>query len=238
MKNAYKNQIVLPLMNLLGENITFDYNKSGFTEHEIFRSHLFEEENIHSIEQGKFLEYRDEERLFRMGDLKLEYHYRDSDDGTDTRTEQGLFFITPTEIKIQGETLIMPDVAERVMGHTGTLMQQKSYESLRQIRLDSPDFEKKYIVYGSDEVNTHYLLTHTVMEVFSEIETRYELPPYLSFKEGQIYIFMPIGSGWLEPDIDIRKNMLDDFSSIKKHFDMIFGLVEMVKKVEKHHLVS
>ena len=30
--------------------------------------------------------------------------------------------------------------------------------------------------------------------------------------------------------------MLEDFDSVKKYFDMIFGLVEMVKRIEKHHL--
>ncbi len=235
-KNNYKNQIVLPLMNLLDKSITFDYDKSGFKIQEIYKSHLFKLENLQNIKQSKFLEFNDQERIFKMCDIELEYHYNDNDSDNDIRTERGLFLIAPTDLNIKYETVVMPDIAERIMGDTGRLFQRKVHDSLKQIRLDSPDFEKKYIVYGNDEISTHYLLNHTVMEVFSDIETRFELPPYVSFTPGYICIFMPIGSGWLEPDIDIRKNMLESFDSVKKHFDMIFGLVEMIKKIEKHHL--
>jgi hypothetical protein len=236
-KKSYKNQVVLPLINLLDKNITFDYDKSNFNKQTILKSNLFEIDNIHSIKQSKYLEYRDEKRTYKMCDVAIEYHYKNSDE-TDIYIEQGLFFLSPTTVNIEGKTLIIPDIAERIMGHTGTLMQRKNYNDLKQIRLDSLEFEKKYIVYGSDEITAHYLLNHTVMEVFSNIETQYKLTPRICFTSKHIYIFMPLGSGWLEPEIDIRKNMLESFDSIKKHFDMIFGLVEMVKKIEKHHLSS
>jgi hypothetical protein len=132
--------------------------------------------------------------------------------------------------------MIRPNLAERIAGHTGKLMQNKTHNGLPVIRLDSPDFEKRFIVYGEDTVEAHYLLNHTVMERISELEKSHRISLFITFTPGALYIYSELD--WLEPHIVWQKEAVRSFDAVKQDFELIFTLIKTVHAIEKHHLIG
>ncbi len=174
-----------------------------------------------------------------MLNVKVTNTTRYSDGKSSTVSTEGLFVVVPTKMNIEGTTVLLADIAERVAGYVGELLQSKKIGNLKQIRLDSPDFEKEFIVYGDDEVVAHYLLKHTVMEVLSEMGKKYLFRFQISFVDGEMFLFFPSAGGWLEPEVRLDKKKEDmlSFDVIRTDLEIIYSAIETIKRIEKHHLV-
>jgi len=240
INTMYRNKIIIPLFKQLeDEQIHFDYNGT-IDAREIRLSKLFYFGDSHTLTQSKLLTYQEENRKIEMLNVKLQNTYRTADNETSTVTTEGLFVVVPTKIKIEGTTLLAPDIAERLGGYIGQLTQSKTSGDLGLIRLDSPDFEKEFIVYGDDEVIAHYLLNHTVMEVLSEVGKKFLFQFQISFVKDRMYLFFPFATGWLEPQVEIDKKKEDmlSFDVIKRDFEVIYAAIDTAHRIEKHHLIG
>ena len=236
----FKEKVTLPIMKQL-ENENFSFNYDGeILESNIRKSRLLDFREGYSLSQNKLLKYRDKERTIKMLNIQLTNKSYDEEDGdTETTTTEGLFVVIPTQIKIEGSTIVLVDMAEKIVGtYIGGLLQSKKYGALKKISLDSPEFEKKFIVYGEDEVMAHYLLKHTVMELLSELREKHMFE--ISFVDGEIYIFFPFDGGWLEAEVNLnkKKDDLASFDIIREDIEVIYAAIDAVHRMEKHHLLS
>ncbi len=60
---------------------------------------------------------------------------------------------------------------------------------LSEVKLEDPEFAKKYVVYSTDQVEARYLITTSFMERFKKIENAFASEfAYCSFKGKSIYI--------------------------------------------------
>lgn len=238
IKLLYRNKIIMPLIKQLEDEDThFDFNGSIDTQ-EIRQSKLFDFGDNHTLTQSKLLTCKEKDRNIEMLNVKMTNTYRTSDNESTTVTTEGLFVVAPTKIKIEGTTLLAPDIAERVAGYIGQLTQNKTLGDLHLIRLDSPDFEKEFIVYGDDEVTAHYILNHTVMEVLSEVGKKFLFQFQISFVMNRMYLFFPFATGWLEAEVEINKKQEEmlSFDVLKRDFEVIYAAIDTVNRIEKHHL--
>ena len=118
----------------------------------------------------------------------------------DTDTEQifnGVLFYAQFNKKFKTTTLVYPDIAEKVFGKMGQFFQslnatmtggQYSASNLQLIRLDDPEFEKHFSVYGQDQVEARYILTHSFMQRLLGIGQRKRGRVSVSFRENLIAI--------------------------------------------------
>ncbi len=240
LNSFYRDKITLPIMKQIESDEKFSFNLAGSIEKsEIVASKIFYFSKNHTLTQSKLLTYKEENRTIKMLNVQVKNTTRDADGDSNTTTTEGLFVVVPTQMKITGTTILFPDIAEKVGGFTGELLQSKKMDDLRKIRLDSPDFEKEFIVYGDDELMAHYLLKHTVMEVLSEVAKRFPFQFQISFIEGRVYLFFSFAGGWFEPEIEINKEKEDhlSFDAIRKDIEAIEAAIDAVHRIEKHHLV-
>ncbi len=237
INSFFRDKIVLPIMKQIeDEQFSFDINGS-VQESEIRDSKLFYFSKTHTISQSKLLTCREENRTIEMLNVCVKNTTRDADGDTNTTTTEGLFVVVPTQMKITGITILRPDIAERIGGFTGGLLQSKKVDGLKKITLDSPDFEKEFIVYGDDEIMAHYLLKHTVMEVLSEVAKKFTLQFEISFVEGRMYLFFSFVGGWFEPEVQIdkKKEEILSFDVIRKDIEVIQTALDAIHRIEKHH---
>jgi len=236
VKKTYKNQVMLPLISQLGEGFDFEYEK-GLEEKDLRDSKLVNLYGLKELHFSKLTRYKEQERTLYFSHLKLTTQYEDADNELKTETSQALLFKAATKMKITKTTIIRPDLAQRVAGFVGEISQNKEYNRLQKIRLDSPDFEERFIVYSEDTIEAHYLLNHTVMERLSELEKAYpELGFLISFTPGTLYICVFLD--WLEPHIALNKEAVASYDSIKQDFELIFSLIDTLHAIERHHLVG
>lgn len=56
------------------------------------------------------------------------------------------------------------------------------------IRLEDPEFEKEFCVYGDDQVEARYLLTSSLMERILTFNRKWNTTVCLSFRDSKVYI--------------------------------------------------
>ncbi|HPF93146.1 MAG TPA: DUF3137 domain-containing protein, partial [Tenuifilaceae bacterium] len=112
---------------------------------------------------------------------------------------KGLFFHADFNKEIMGKTYIEPDTAERLLGKFGQSLQVSSKGKL--VKLENPEFEKIFAVYGTDQTEARYILTPTIMEALVNIYKMYKRKMHLSFIGTRVYVAMSFSKNLFEPKI-------------------------------------
>ena len=112
---------------------------------------------------------------------------------------------------------MLPDLAEKTFGFLGKIFQSWNLTRKGQlIKLEDPEFEKLFVVYGDDQITARYILTPGLMQRLVEFRNRFNNTVYLSFKDSKVYVAVSINRNLFEPRI-FRSN--EDFALIKDYFD-------------------
>jgi len=167
-------------------------------------------------------------------DLHVKKKVRDNDDKESWDTLfQGLFFVAEFNKSFHAKTVVLPDVAERNFGVLGSWMQGVSQQRGALIKLDHVEFEKVFVVYGSDQIESRYILSHALMEKIVQFHQKIQKPLYLSFVDSKMYLALYYTKPLFEP---ILTRSVLEFNGIKEYFEllvMITGIVTEFKLNEK-----
>lgn len=103
---------------------------------------------------------------------------------------RGLFFVGDFNKHFEGVTVVVPDTAERMLGSwLGNLLQKANFgRSGELVKLEDPDFEKVFAVYGSDQVEARYILTPALMRRLLDFRTRTGRAISVSFAESCVFV--------------------------------------------------
>lgn len=105
---------------------------------------------------------------------------------------RGLFFVADFPKAFQGRVLLLPDRAERAMGTFGRAFQRLAgAEGLALVELEDPEFERHFACYGSDPVETRYLLSPSLMQRLLRFRENVGVPLRLAFADGSLLLALP-----------------------------------------------
>ncbi|DAB33034.1 MAG: hypothetical protein PWQ42_221 [Sulfurospirillum sp.] len=138
---------------------------------------------------------------------------------------KGLLFIADFNKHFKGRTIVMPDKSERLIGGFSHFFQSLSGHG-ELIKLDNPEFEREFVVYGSDQIEARYILSHSLMQNILELKKLIKEDISLSFSGSKIYLAVHKTSSSFEPRIYKK---VDSFDEIKLYFQTISLVVEVVK---------
>ncbi len=113
-------------------------------------------------------------------------------------------------------TLVLPNTWEQKIPFINKIFQRLNDEEKNVVDLIDTDFNKKFTVYSSDQVEARYILTPTFMERISEWQERLQRPLFLSFNKKYMYIAIIDPEGIF--DIPLARSVLSPVY-IKKPFD-------------------
>ena len=129
----------------------------------------------------------------------------------------------------------MPDVAQKMFGFLGQTMQKWNLLRGELVKLEDPEFEKEFVVYGDDQVEARYILTTSMMERLLAFRRKAlgvlkaGSNVYLSFTEGKVFVAVDCRRDLFEPSI-FSSN--DNFAMMRDYFEtmaMAIGVVEDLK---------
>ena len=129
---------------------------------------LFESSAIHTIRRR--VNFND------SGKLKGEWH----------TIFQGLFFHADFNKHFKGQTYVLPDFAEKNLGHWGRFLQAGTSKG-QLIRLENIDFEREFVVYSTNQVEARYIITPVIMKAMLEIRQYFKVPVYFSFVGNSVF---------------------------------------------------
>jgi len=138
----------------------------------------------------------------------------------------GLFFVGDFNKAFDKKTIVLPDTAERMFGRLGQKLQSINAFHGELIKLEDPEFEKLFVVYGEDQVESRYILSTSLMKRIMDFRNKNKKDIFLSFVASKVFVAIPYDRPLFEPGI--FKSMLD-FSKIKKYFEdlqVAIGIVE------------
>ena len=139
---------------------------------------------------------------------------------------KGLFFIADFNKNFKGQTIVLPDSAEKLFGLFGKLLQSWNMARDQLIKLEDPKFEKLFVVYGSDQVEARYILSTSLMRRIVNFREKTNRNIYLSFVGSQVFVAVPYTRNLFEPRI--FKTVVD-FEPIKEYYEdllLAIGIVD------------
>ncbi len=134
---------------------------------------------------------------------------------------------------LSGRTLVLQNSWEQKFSFANRTLQTFNNEEKNVVDLTDTNFNKKFTVYSSDQVEARYILTPTFMEKISEWQEELKRPLFLSFNEQCLYMAIidhegifeiPLSRSALDPaniekpfnDLKIFSKMIEEFNTDKK----------------------
>ncbi len=154
-----------------------------------------------------------------INETELTYTTRDSEGRTEKHTE------------FKG-VIAQIDFKKRFMGHT--IIRNRCFANRRvyeEIKLEDPEFSKKYYVDGSDQVESRYILTTSFMERFKNIKTAFRASSIqASIKDSKILIAISTDKDLFRlGDINKPINDTKQFTELLNEFVSILAIVDELK---------
>jgi hypothetical protein len=140
---------------------------------------------------------------------------------------KGLFMHADFNKNFSGTTFVLPDTAEKLFGSFGQTLQKLSSRG-QLVQLENPEFEKLFVVYSSDQVESRYILTPTMMEAMVKLYNRFSGEIYFSFVGSRVYFANSFSTELFEPNV-IRSGV--NYSDVKEMFDLFEMITVLVQEL-------
>lgn len=220
----FKDQVIEKIIHFLDPSLLYDKNNS-MSEYEYQQSELFLES--YDRFSGNDLIYGKIEGVdVRFCDLHVEKKIR-TKNGQEEWSDifKGLFFRADFNKNFHSKVVVLPDIAERNLGVLGSWIQGMNIQRGELIKLDHMEFKKFFVVYGSDQIESRYILSHTLMEHIVQFRKKIDKPLYLSFIDSQLFLALHYNKPLFEP---ILSRSLLEFDYIKDYFELLVMITSIV----------
>jgi hypothetical protein len=139
---------------------------------------------------------------------------------------KGIFFVADFNKHFKTYTIVLPDTAEKMFGKFGQSLQSMNKTRGELIKLEDPEFEKEFCVYGDDQVEARYILTPSLVRSILEFKKKWNTKIYLSFVDSKVYVAISLKKNLFETRL--FKSIVD-YSYIEenvKYLILLIGIVE------------
>ncbi len=230
---AFKQKIIRPLINAIDEKLRYTPTMH-LSQHLFERSELFKH-RIDRFNGNDFVKGDIDGVSLQFSDLHAEYKTKDSKGNTSWHTIfQGLFIDTEFNKHFKGRTIILPDHAEKSFGKLiGGWLQSKNFSRDKLVKMDDPAFEKAFVVYGSDQIEARYLLTHTMMERLLRFRKRTGQKIFVSFVGSHIHLAVYYNKDLFEPTVFTSLLNYKQAMEYVETLILAIGIVEELKLNQK-----
>ncbi|MFY0626134.1 MAG: DUF3137 domain-containing protein [Reichenbachiella sp.] len=221
-KKAYKETVVAAVVKSINPTWKYSFDqfisKKQYHASKLFKSRL-DRYNGDDLVTGTI-----EKTDFRMSELHTMYKTQSTDSKGNKKTTwhtifKGLFAHIDFNKAIKGETQVLTDTAEKMFGSFGKKLQSIGSGG-KLVKLENIEFEKEFVVYGSDQNEARYILTPAMMEAMLTIKKAYDREVQFSFIGTRVYIAMNFKKDLFEPKLS-RPVDFEDVKQMNEQFNLI-----------------
>jgi hypothetical protein len=131
---------------------------------------------------------------------------------------KGIFFIADFNKNFHGRTVVLPDTAEKLFGLFGQTLQSWSSSYGQLVKLEDVEFEKEFVVYGTDQIEARYILSPALMERILNFQRKLGTKIYLSFLGSKVFGAISIEKNLFEPKVF---SSVLDFNVIAEYYGQL-----------------
>lgn len=227
-ESVYKSKIIGGVTRLIQPDMSYSPER-GISEHTFRATGLY---------SGDIDRYQSEDlfagKIDKTSIMFSEVHAEDKRTRTDSKGRretywvtifQGLLCIADFNKDFRSWVTVKPDFAESSFGWLGRKIQGLSGNL---VRLESPDFEKAFVVHGGDQVEARYILTPDLQERLLELRRWFGNDIRLAFHDSKLHLSIPNSNSWLEPSIKKSAHDLSQLHQFIHQMTSIFRLVQIL----------
>ncbi len=220
----FKSLVIERIVHFIDENLSYAANdcidKSTFMLSQIFttKPNRYKGDDLVSGKVGA--------TKIKFSEIHAEHESGSGKNRRRYTVFKGLFFIGDFNKDFTTQTVVLPDTAEKLFGYLGQKLQSLNIFRGQLIKLDDPEFEKHFVVYGNDQIQARYILSTSLMERIVEFKKKTGRKIYLSFVGSMVFVAVSYTRSLFEPRI--FKTLLD-FDPIRKYFEdlqLAIGIVD------------
>jgi len=222
--SLFKDQVIERLVEFIGDTLT--YKKLGFiSEYEYKTSALFPQK-VDRYSGDDLVVGKVSGVDVRFSEIHSEVKKKGSKGKTYWLTIfRGLFFIADFNKNFKGKTVILPDNSEKFLGSFSHLFQSFSSHG-ELVKMDSPEFEKEFVVYSDDQIEARYILSHSLMDSILKYKKLVGKNISISFVGSNIYIAIGFNQKLFEPKIYKK---VTSFDEVRFYFEVLSLASNIVK---------
>ena len=115
----------------------------------------------------------------------------------------GLFLIADFNKHFKGDYIILPDPFEKLLGSAVADTMQHFNIMYRPplIKMENPEFENEFAVYGTDEIEARYIITPALMDRMLDYKTKVGNKVYFSFTRSRLFVAISTDKELFEPTL-------------------------------------
>lgn len=139
---------------------------------------------------------------------------------------KGLFFMADFNKTFYGKTVVLPDTAEKLFGGLGSFFQKLNITRGQFVKLDDPEFERYFVVYADDQIESRYVLSTSLMKRIVDFRKKTGKRVFLSFVGSEVFVAVPYRKALFEPKVF---ESITGFKSVREYFEdlqLALGIVE------------
>lgn len=140
---------------------------------------------------------------------------------------KGLFFIADFNKDFRGRTVVLPDTAEKLFGSVlGSTLQSWNRSRGELVKLEDPEFEKYFVVYGSSQIESRYILSTSLMKRILDFRKKTNRDVFISFVGSKIFVAIQYPKDLFEPNLFMTTL---DFNQAREYFEDLRLAVDIVE---------
>jgi hypothetical protein len=229
-KRQFKASVIAPLVRFVDDGLV--YRPEEYLPESVFKSSRMFSQDPDRYSGDDLVTGTIGKTALTFSEVHAEYKttHRDSKGNTETEWHtifKGLLFTADFNKDFHHVTVVLPDVAEKLLGRFGQALQGMTFLSdLKLVKLEDPDFEREFVVYSQDQIEARYILSPALMKRLFEFKALTRKEVHFSFVGSRIFVAIPYNEDLFEPKVF---QTLLDFSVVERYFrDLEFavGIVE------------
>jgi hypothetical protein len=223
-QKSYAKVVIMPLLKHVNLSLTLDYD-AEFPQGIYKKSNLFPRK--YDRYTSKTVLINKLNRDFIIGYVCSEYYEADGDGGSYETIFSGLMARLPFPKATSGQTFILPDESEKLLGGFAKQVQgMTNHAGAKLVTMDNPDFEKAFQVYTTDSVQAHYLLSTKWLEKLTDFQRELKVPISIALHSGMCYVVLHGYESPFTPQQDLEKaltasGVYSQYIRLKKLFDQL-----------------
>ncbi len=222
--SEFKTTVIEKIVHFIDDSLSYEprscIDKSTFMLSKIFTT------KPNRYKGDDFVSGKVGETQIQFSELHAEYESGSGKDRHRYTVFRGIFFIADFNKHFVGQTIVLPDTAEKLFGRLGQKLQSLNVFRGELIRLEDPEFESQFVVYGSDQVEARYILSTSLMARITDFKEKTGKKIYLSFIGSMVFVAVPYTSDLFEPKLFTT---LLDFGPIRRYYEdlqLAIGIVD------------
>ena len=232
----FKQQVIEPIVKFVSPDLT--YEPKNFVGSDSFqRSRIFLN-RVDRYSGDDMVHGKVDKTQIWFSEIKAEYKTRTTDNKGRTKTTwhtifKGLFFIADFNKNFQTSTVVLPNRLGRgFLADFFKKMNLSRREKL--VKLEDPDFNKHFVVYGEDQIEARYVLSTSLMKRITDFKEKHPNHLYISFVNSFLYIAIAYQKDLFEPSY-FKK--LTRFSLVQEYFEDIQLAVSIVEELNLNNRI-